>query len=326
MSLQSHLTRWIPSHINLLGHPKLDKLVELSGLTRAECFVRLHQLWYWALNNAPNGALKVYSDAGLSVVVGWGPKSGNFVQNLRASGWIDADKRIHDWNKYGGKYLRRKDLNAQRMRQARERQSAARSSHSAAHGAQHVRHTDSTQSAACAHLEERRGEKSREEKNKGGVVIPQGAVAEPVKASATSEFPAEIPGNPSIPEEIPHPEPTNAPETSPKSKKSGPTVDVNGHPFAEWPTREEWAAAAAAEGLTPQQIAAEWAYQERLVPAKRWLGVDRTRLRHHAAWRLGQLRAAGAGAQPSGATKLRGGERWWSHEQQGPRTRLKKLN
>lgn len=66
-----------------------------------------------------------------------------------------------------------------------------------------------------------------------------------------------------------------------------------GSEVVEWPSREEWWAAARMEGLPEQVIRDEWNYQESLVPARRWRGIDRTRLRHHAARVLVRARSWG---------------------------------
>jgi hypothetical protein len=63
-----------------------------------------------------------------------------------------------------------------------------------------------------------------------------------------------------------------------------------GEGYLEWPKLDEWLKAAEIEGLTEQQARLEWAYQERKVPAERWRGIDPERLRHHAAFVLGQHR------------------------------------
>jgi len=77
----------------------------------------------------------------------------------------------------------------------------------------------------------------------------------------------------------------------------------------EWPAKEEWVAAAEMEGLPGELTEREWHYQESRVPEKRWRGIDRTRLRHHAAMVLSKARMSDAGALGKGKPVKAGGRR-----------------
>ncbi len=63
--------------------------------------------------------------------------------------------------------------------------------------------------------------------------------------------------------------------------------------YAEWPSWEEWRAAASMEGLPDPLAMQEWNNQERKAPNLRWNGISRHRLRHHAAFVLGMARQRG---------------------------------
>lgn len=63
--------------------------------------------------------------------------------------------------------------------------------------------------------------------------------------------------------------------------------------FAEWPTREEWLAAADMQGLPREMAVREWNNQERKAPDQRWRNIDRRRLQHHAAFVLDCARQRG---------------------------------
>jgi len=99
------------------------------------------------------------------------------------------------------------------------------------------------------------------------------------------------------------------------------------HSYAEWPSHQEWQAAAQMEGMTLVQLEAEWDNQERKTPADRWKGIDRTRLRRHASFVLAKIRertpaSGGHGKAPPG---VRGGSKAFAHEMQR-KSELKKLN
>lgn len=69
-----------------------------------------------------------------------------------------------------------------------------------------------------------------------------------------------------------------------------PVAPPPGSNLCHWPSRGEWMTAAVAEGLSGMAAQTEWDNQERKVPSERWRGIDPNRLRHHAAFVLGQQR------------------------------------
>jgi hypothetical protein len=218
------------------------------------------------MDYAPDGRLKRWSNSAISCAAEFPGNADQFVTALLDSHWLDKDMRLHDWFDYGGKLVKQKTLNKEKQRRHRAKISG-------------LRHHDITVTSPGSHrdkglrnpLEERREEKRRVEKNKGGKVTPQGTVVELPGASPET------------------PPPSDSPDNAWHGKQA------NGHSMAEWPSFDEWKAAAEIEGLSPTQIQTEWAYQESKIPNKRWHNVDRTRLRQHAVIVRNRFAAPGPG-------------------------------
>jgi len=104
------MSRWIESHQALLLHPKLFRLVSLSGLSQDVCIAKLHRLWWWALQYAEDGYLDRYSAEEIAIGIGFDDlEAGNkFFSALCNAKWIDEHKRINDWLDYAERYLKSK--------------------------------------------------------------------------------------------------------------------------------------------------------------------------------------------------------------------------
>jgi len=250
---------WIPVHNTLLHSPKLSRLTRQLEINRLTCIGHLVTLWLWAMQQAPGGSLKEFTQDEIADAAQWTGDPARFVEALIACRWMDPNKRLHNWEQHGGKLFRVRYLGTVRQRRFRQNNSRARN----ASGNATVTKTEelpaplgnalggvvSHQSNA---LDKSRGDKRRVEKKKDSKGVLHSTVVETE----------------------PPPDPAHPPDSEPGSRGNG----------CEWPTRQEWEAAAGMEGLSAAQIATEWAYQERMVPSKRWHGIDRSKLRHHAAW------------------------------------------
>lgn len=100
---------WIPSHQSLRDHPKTRKAARRLGVTLPTMIGHLHLLWYWALDLAPDGDVSKFDDDDLSDAADWTGDPATFVAALvecgpgGTVGFIDSDRRLHDWDEYGGK-------------------------------------------------------------------------------------------------------------------------------------------------------------------------------------------------------------------------------
>lgn len=107
---------WIESHQSLGTHKKLYKLATLLGISRPAAVGHLHYLWWWALDNAPEGNLAEIPNEVIAEVSLWPGKPDDFYNALLTSGWLDEDGFLHDWQDYAGKLIRRRDSDKIRHR------------------------------------------------------------------------------------------------------------------------------------------------------------------------------------------------------------------
>lgn len=147
---------YTPSHVELAQHPKTRKLARLLDCSIPTAIGHLNLLWHFALKYAPDGNLARFDCDEIGDGCMWEGDGARFTEALIQSGWLDtntsAETAIHDWHEYGGKYVQRKETNAQRMREAR----ANHKQDTKKPRAKHVQRT----SNARAHLEERIGEEN----------------------------------------------------------------------------------------------------------------------------------------------------------------------
>jgi hypothetical protein len=169
---------YTPSHAELGQHPKTRRLARLLGVSIPTAIGHLHLLWHFALKYAPDGDLTSFDDVDLAEGAMWEGGAQVFSAALHDAGFIDASAegepwaiRLHDWDDYGGKYIERRERNAERMREKRATGHYPMNTPRATH----VQRTY----ARRAGLEERRGEESREEEK----ATPSLAAARPVRAA-----------------------------------------------------------------------------------------------------------------------------------------------
>ena len=118
---------WIESHQTLANHPKTRKLARALGVGRAQAIGHLHLLWWWCLDYAPDGDLARFEPADLADAADWDGVPDTFAHALHESGFLTAERAVHDWDDYAGKLIDRRKANAERMREARSQVKTARS-------------------------------------------------------------------------------------------------------------------------------------------------------------------------------------------------------
>lgn len=119
---------WIESHQSLSRHRKTIRAAKLLGCDRHKLIGHLHELWWWALDNAgPDGELDGIGPEELAEAAGW--KRPGFADALIEAGFIDRSEdgalTLHDWHDYAGKLNDRRAQtrasNAERQRRRRDR-------------------------------------------------------------------------------------------------------------------------------------------------------------------------------------------------------------
>ena len=132
-------------HQALMTHRKTYALASILRLRNSAACGHLAFLWCWALDNAPTGELTNIDAGAIARAADWPKSAAVFINALVAAGFVDDVDgllTLHDWDQYGGKLVRARAANNERMKRAR---------------ASHVPDTNGTRALQ---------EKSREEKSR----------------------------------------------------------------------------------------------------------------------------------------------------------------
>ena len=106
---------WIESHQGIERHWKTDKLATAMGwgadVAIDIAISKLHRLWWWCLDFAPDGCVSRHSADMYARAVGLSADMGDrFIMALYNAEYLDKTSAghlvIHDWLEYAGRYLR----------------------------------------------------------------------------------------------------------------------------------------------------------------------------------------------------------------------------
>lgn len=117
---------WIEVHDTLREHHKTYALSDELNVPLYAAVGLVVSLWTWALNNSENGDLSKYPSNAIARACAWDKKPEKLIEVLKSSGFLDENMCLHDWQDYAGKLLDKREANARRNREARERASASR--------------------------------------------------------------------------------------------------------------------------------------------------------------------------------------------------------
>lgn len=115
---------WFESHVDLRDHPKTDLLMELLCVTRRDAVGLLHFVWGRAMTYAPSGDLAGVTDAQIARWADWDGAPSALVGALMTAGFLDSSRVLHDWEEYAGRWIERREANAERQREFRARRKA----------------------------------------------------------------------------------------------------------------------------------------------------------------------------------------------------------
>ena len=111
---------WIESHQSLGQHPKTKRLARKLGCSMPAAVGHMQYLWWWALDYAPDGDLARFDDEDIADACQWEGEASMFVGALAEAGFLDG-RAIHDFDVYVGRIVSKREANAERQRQYRER-------------------------------------------------------------------------------------------------------------------------------------------------------------------------------------------------------------
>jgi hypothetical protein len=118
---------WIETHQSLLTHRKTYEAADLLEIKPVYLVGHLVSLWCWCLDNAPDGTLKSVSPRIIARAAQWDDDPNTFVNALVAAGYLDVSDdtlTIHDWWDYAGKLIDRRQANAAKQRDWRDRRNS----------------------------------------------------------------------------------------------------------------------------------------------------------------------------------------------------------
>jgi hypothetical protein len=111
----------IDSQTGLARHPKTLRLARRLAISVPAAVGHLHLLWGWALEYAQDGNVGHFDAAELALACLWEGDASALLPALQHAGFVDADGGIHDWNEYTGRLLDRRQANAKKQADWRNR-------------------------------------------------------------------------------------------------------------------------------------------------------------------------------------------------------------
>jgi len=120
---------YIESHQSLLRNWKLGALARAIGVSKVTAIGHLHILWWWGLDNTPDGNLTGISEEDIAEGAMWEGDAHTFVSALIRAGFVDSEDgeeqcelSFHNWQKYGGKIIASRQTNAEKQARFRKKQ------------------------------------------------------------------------------------------------------------------------------------------------------------------------------------------------------------
>lgn len=110
---------WIESHQSLANHRKTIALSRILDIPRPQAIGHLHLLWWWCLDNAPNGDLSDIDPRDISRAIMWEGDIPKLITALVAAQFLNPDMTVHGWDEYAEKLITRRSENARRNRELR---------------------------------------------------------------------------------------------------------------------------------------------------------------------------------------------------------------
>lgn len=112
---------WIELHDTLGSHRKTYALADALDIPQYSAVGLLCLLWTWALNNAQDGDLSKFPPHAIARACFWQKKPESLADALIKCGWMDDDKRLHDWVEYAGRFIDKREDTRQRVAAYRNR-------------------------------------------------------------------------------------------------------------------------------------------------------------------------------------------------------------
>jgi len=120
---------WIESHQSLRNHRKTGRLARKLGVSKVTAIGHLHCLWWWCMDNAPDGNLGGIEVEDIADGAEWEGDPSEFCEALCYAGFVDEEDdddpaRLHGWHDYAGKLIEKRQKDAERKRIERRKEDA----------------------------------------------------------------------------------------------------------------------------------------------------------------------------------------------------------
>lgn len=120
---------WIESHQSLRNHRKTGRLARKLGVSKVTAIGHLHCLWWWCMDNAPDGNLAGIEVEDIADGAEWEGEPSDFCAALCYAGFVDEEDeddpaRLHGWHDYAGKLIEKRQKDAERKRIERRKEDA----------------------------------------------------------------------------------------------------------------------------------------------------------------------------------------------------------
>jgi hypothetical protein len=113
---------WIELHQSIRDHRKIVDLADHLNIPEQYAVGLCIYLWTWALDNAPEGVLRMSARV-VAKASGWSGNENDFLQSLIDTNWLEItpenDLYIHDWEQYAGRLIEKRKEDAARKREYR---------------------------------------------------------------------------------------------------------------------------------------------------------------------------------------------------------------
>ncbi len=96
---------WFELHEQFSNHPKIVDMADLLSIPKSQVRGHIVSLWCWATSYAQDGDLSKKSNRSIANAADWEGDPEAFVTSLLQIGWLDEDRRLHDWDKMGVRLL-----------------------------------------------------------------------------------------------------------------------------------------------------------------------------------------------------------------------------
>lgn len=118
---------WIQVYSNLVTHPKTARLareLKLQSACTSPAVVAsgiIVSIWIWAIQNAYSGDLRDVPDESIADACRWKKDPSELIDALVVSGFVDPDRKLHDWEEYSILFMDAEENKRERTRERVQR-------------------------------------------------------------------------------------------------------------------------------------------------------------------------------------------------------------